>query len=461
MNMSRIIVSLFAVLLFPLMVSAQDDKHITVDERPKFSNSKNDNTYDLNEYVTKHFVYPVDQMKKAFLHIVDCNALISSEGKVKAVEILENDVLDSFKQELFRVLSNTIWTPAMLNGKYISYWQSLSIIIGNYNTNTMPNYIASPFRKVKKHVIKDKVYLSGMKPDEYKKTIDNFSKLYNVYPVCSEINNPYARLLTSCNRLKEAHEVLRMGIRDTLIHNGIIISSENAKTKILGILLSSMLYDKESNKEKATEEYISLGKYIEKLFPLDNLGNSIIQEDEAYKDRHYRRNAMDMDVALYRNTTDWYYKDQMSTEWSRQRLYEISSEMRQRGLMSEGEIKVNGSPLNIYFPITLSNKNYVLIAVQSLVTRLSKGEDAEKAQLISMIMDEKVSDKVRKQLQGLYDQVEALKLSKNEIVNNVIMYAPVQDPAKTKEENKAAATEFYRIRDAINNVYHLDWLEKK
>ena len=29
------------------------------------------------------------------------------------------------------------------------------------------------------------------------------------------------------------------------------------------------------------------------------------------------------------------------------------------------------------------------------------------------------------------------------------------------EENKAAATEFYRIRDAINNVYHLDWLEKK
>ena len=78
-----------------------------------------------------------------------------------------------------------------------------------------------------------------------------------------------------------------------------------------------------------------------------------------------------------------------------------------------------------------------------------------------MIMDEKVSDKVRKQLQGLYDQVEALKLSKDEIVNNVIMYAPVQEPSKTKEENKAAATEFYRIRDAINNVYHLDWLEKK
>ena len=50
---------------------------------------------------------------------------------------------------------------------------------------------------------------------------------------------------------------------------------------------------------------------------------------------------------------------------------------------------------------------------------------------------------------------------RDEIVNNVIMYAPVQDSAKTKEENKAVATEFYRIRDAINNVYHLDWLEKK
>jgi acetolactate synthase small subunit len=78
-----------------------------------------------------------------------------------------------------------------------------------------------------------------------------------------------------------------------------------------------------------------------------------------------------------------------------------------------------------------------------------------------MILDEKVSDKVKKQLQGLYDQAEALKLSKEQIINNLIMYAPVQDSAKTKEENKAVATEFYRIRDAINNVYHLDWLEKK
>jgi hypothetical protein len=266
--------------------------------------------------------------------------------------------------------------------------------------------------------------------------------------------------LDACNRFEDAHEALLRGTRDTTVHYGRIVGG-NAKAKTIGLLLEAMMLDKEGKKDIAKENYQALDSYISRLYSAYDLGSSIIQEDEAYKDRHYRRNAMDMDVALYRNTTDWYYKDQMSTEWSRQRLYEISSEMRQRGLMSKSEIKVNRSPLNIYTNKHLAKKDYVLLAVQSLVTRLSEGEDMEKAQLISMIMDEKVSDKVRKQLQGLYDQVEALRLSHDEIVNNVIMYAPVQDPAKTKEENKAAATEFYRIRDAINNVYHLDWLEKK
>mgnify|MGYP006873120261 CR=1 FL=1 len=136
--------------------------------------------------------------------------------------------------------------------------------------------------------------------------------------------------------------------------------------------------------------------------------------------------------------------------------------MIEKGLLSSGAVNQNRDILSkSYSDKALKINDYYLLAIRSLATRLSEGEDAEKAQLISMIMDEKVSDKVRKQLQGLYDQVEALRLSHDEIVNNVIMYAPVQDPTKTKEENKAAATEFYRIRDAINNVYHLDRLEKK
>ena len=172
----------------------------------------------------------------------------------------------------------------------------------------------------------------------------------------------------------------------------------NAKANVAVLLQTAMLYDKEGDKTTAKEKYQVAESYLTKLFPIDNLGSSIIQEDEAYKDRHYRRNAMDMDVALYRNTTDWYYKDQMSTEWSRSRVYELSSEMRQRGLVSKGEINVTRSPINIYFPKSLTKKDYVLLAVQSFIIRLSEGEDAEKAQLISMIMDEKVSDKVRKQL---------------------------------------------------------------
>lgn len=459
--MRRTIIFLFASLLFPLLVSAQGIEQVAVDEIPKYANTKNDNTYDLNEYVTKHFVYPVDQMRYKFRTMVDCRALISSEGRIISLEYVDDsNLLDSFKKELFRVLSKTIWTPAMLNGKYISYWQNLGIMISSYNTNTMPNYILSPFKKVKKYIAKSEEFPSGMKSEELKKAVDNFTKLYSVFPVNSEINNSYARLLNACNRYEDAHEALRLGTRDTSVYYGRIVGG-NAKAKTIGLLLEAMMLDKEGKKEIAKENYQALDSYISRLYSAYDLGSSIIQEDEAYKDRHFRRNALDMDAAMYNNTTDWYYKDKLSTEWSRSRFYEVTSEMRKRGLVSKSEIKVNRSPLNIYTNKHLAKKDYVLLAVQSLVTRLSEGEDMEKAQLISMIADEKVSDKVRKLLQGLYDQVEALKLSKDEIVNNVIMYAPVQDPSKTKEENKAAATEFYRIRDAINNVYHLDWLEKK
>ena len=454
--MNRIIFSFFVALLFPLMCNAQDTNQTQVDQVPMFANSKNGNVSSLDEYVTNHIIYPVDQMKHEVITNVRGKVLISSEGKVKGLDIYNKNVLDSFKQEIYRVLSKTEWTPALLNGRYVSTWLSLNLYINLFDTNNMPSYIGSPLRKVKKFINSPKEYLSGMKPDDLKQTIEKFSNLYAVYPISSEINDPYARMLISDGRFAEAHEALRIGARDTSEY---IL---NTKTKVLGFLLSSMLYDKENNKDEARLEYSNTQAYVSRLLFRNDLGRSIIQEDEAYKDRHARQTLRDFDDAMQRNTTDWYYKQKVENEWSLNKIYDISAEMNRRGLLSSGAVKQNTDIIyNLYKSDYLKVNDYFLLAIRSLATRLSEGEDAEKAQLISMIMDEKVSDKVRKQLQGLYDQVEALKLSKDEIVNNVIMYAPVQDPAKTKEENKAAATEFYRIRDAINNVYHLDWLEKK
>ena len=454
--MRRIVLSLLAVLLFPLMVSAQDANQIQIDQVPMFANSKNGNANSLDEYMTNNIIYPIDQMKHEVITNIRGKILISSEGKVKGLEVYNKNVLDSFKKEIYRVLSKTEWTPAMSNGRYISIWQDLNIYINLFDTNYMPSYIGSTLRKVKRFINNPTKYPSGMKNEEYKQLLEKFSNVYAVYPISSEINDQYARMLISDGRFTEAHEALSIGARDT--SNYIL----NTKTNVLGLLLSSMLYDKERYSDKAKLEYSNTQAYISKLFFRNNLGRSIIQEDEAYKDRHARQTLNDFDNAIQRNTTDWYYKQKVENEWSLNKIYDISAEMERRGLLSSGAVKQNTAIIyNLYKSDYLKADDFFLLAIRSLVTRLSEGEDMEKAQLINMIADEKVSDKVRKQLQGLYDQVEALKLSKDEIVNNVIMYAPVQDPSKTKEENEAAAAEFYRIRDAINNVYHLDWLEKK
>ena len=457
--MAKIHFKHFALLLMLLLVSFSGNAQIQplsdCDEDPVFLCSKNGNAYDLDDYVARHLIYPREQIRTKYLSSVRVNLFITANGTVDEIEILDDDVHDSLKKELFRVLSKTIWTPGLLNDEPVSCW---------YNTNVKLHYIfkyRTPkgdrlLERVKGYIGKTKKYNSGIKKKNIEKIINDFSKLYELYPVIAEINNPYARMLVADGCAECAHEVLRAGIRDTSDY------TSNRKSEILGNLLSAIIYEREGDIEEAKETYHRADSIINRRIIDKHLGSSIIDEDPAFKRRHYIRTLVAEGYAVEKNTTDWYYKQKVENEWSFNKIHEIASEMIERGLLSSGAVNQNRDILSkIYSEKTFKTNDYNLLAIRSLVTRLSEGEDVEKAQLISMIADEKVSDKVRKQLQELYDQVEALKLSKDEIVNNVIMYAPVQDPSKTKEENKAAATEFYRIRDAINDVYHLDWLEKK
>ena len=445
------------------MCSAQIQFYNGLDEDPAFLCVKNGNVKDLDEYVCRNFNYPRDQMLVNYTLEVRTRMLITSEGRVLNVEILpddrirENDtILQSMRDELTRVLRKTIWKPGKNNGNPVSSWFYKRLLLVSKESE-MPHNAEDLFRKIKKYIgVVNKKQEFGMPRKELDKRLMKFDSFYNVFPLNVEINIPYAKMNCSIYNFEKALESLTHKTDSTNI------IPQNIKSKIFSYFLAAILYEKEGKTNESRVGFSFMNKVINQSIREQNLGHSIIKEDEAYIRRHTNRLVVEAAEEAERNTTDIYYKDKMAHEWSYSKMNSMASDMTSRRLLDSNSYLHNMELLSILWSERkLTGNDYKLLAIRSLATRLSEGEDMEKAQLISMIADEKVSDKVRKQLQGLYDQVEALRLSHDEIVNNVIMYAPVQDPAKTKEENKAAATEFYRIRDAINNVYHLDWLEKK
>ena len=450
--MRRTIFFLFVSLLFPLLISAQGLLADQCDEKPVFVCAKNGNASSLDDFVSKRFVYPKDQILANFKEIIGVKMIINSDGNVIEPDVTGSDITESARKEMQRILSKTVWKPAKIKGAPVSAWYYAAVKVVDVKNSSVPQNVLSALRKAQKYLYYDDSEITGSTLQKRIKTLGNF---YERFPLIIEANIPYSKMLSSNGDKELAHDVILNGLKNSKVN-------KNVKSDIFGHLLSAAHFASKGNVSVSKEEFAKTISIVDSNIGGGSLGKSIIQEDRAYKDRHYRRTIISEGLAAEKTTTDWYYQDKLQTEWSFNKMHKIVGEAIDKGLLNNSIVNLNREHLkNIYSDNNLSNNDFNLLAIRSLVTRLSEGEDMEKAQLISMIADEKVSDKVRKQLQGLYDQVETLKLSKDEIVNNVIMYAPVQDPSKTKEENKAAATEFYRIRDAINNVYHLDWLEKK
>lgn len=97
--------------------------------------------------------------------------------------------------------------------------------------------------------------------------------------------------------------------------------------------------------------------------------------------------------------------------------------------------------------------------VKALIIRLRDGSEAETTYLESFINDSGTDKKLRSTLQNSLTASKALdKYTKENLLRSLAEYAPLNNPARSDSENRNAAAEFNNCRDALRNVYPLEWL---
>lgn len=86
-------------------------------------------------------------------------------------------------------------------------------------------------------------------------------------------------------------------------------------------------------------------------------------------------------------------------------------------------------------------------------------DEAETTYLESFINDSGTDKKLRSTLRKTLTASEALdKYTEESLMRSLAEYAPLNNPAISDSENRKAAVESNSCRDALRNVYPLEWL---
>ena len=86
-------------------------------------------------------------------------------------------------------------------------------------------------------------------------------------------------------------------------------------------------------------------------------------------------------------------------------------------------------------------------------------DEAETTYLESFINDSGTDKKLRSILRKTLTASESLdKYTKENLLRSLAEYAPLNNPARSDGENREAAVESNNCRDALRNVYPLEWL---
>lgn len=86
-------------------------------------------------------------------------------------------------------------------------------------------------------------------------------------------------------------------------------------------------------------------------------------------------------------------------------------------------------------------------------------DEAETTYLESFINDSGTDKKLRSTLRKTLTASKALdKYTEESLMRSLAEYAPLNNPARSDSENREAAVEFNSCRDALRNVYPLEWL---
>lgn len=447
--MNRIISSFFIALLFPLMCSAQDLSS-NGEREPFFLSSMNDTEYDFDYYVYTHFKYPHDQMMDRYLTSVGIKMVIGADGKVINVEVTDEDVHESVKTELIPILKKTIWAPAQKNFKPVAFQLEKRVFIVN-PYSLIPYDTEVSYRKITPF-IGGRHFKNGFTENDIVSIKESFAEMYDKFPLSIEINIPYSIILARERQYAKACEVLDMGFKEC------VTTSDNGKAEIYAKLLSGIFKSKQGNVEGAKVDFDEAKRMIDHHLNGQPLGSYISMHYLTPVRRIYSLSMYDYEDAyrIYdevgesQSNTMYYVRERLGDnylykKWNKKLFYE--GKYNRRNLFKNNLATGN-----------LSEIDYKLIAIYSLILGLEEGKNAEDNWLKSLYNGRDVASNAKIQIKKIHTKILNSNITYEQVINEIFSFVPICETGLKKKIARSKVKEFYRHRQSINDVYPIEWL---
>lgn len=458
--------------------------YTNVDDNPKYPGGLDA----LNIYMRKNFVYPIeawtDTVYKAPPNIVYC--VVRKDGVAVPVDNMMPNLHPLYKQELHRVFRGMRrWEPAMIAGQPVDVMFNLFMLFSG--KDGIPAYMEDYVEKTVNFAEK----LSDYPPEAIEAAdadtvISRLTPVFSIWKGCynPEVFVTLASVHASKGEYADAAEVLERGLEK---YHDLGFNDRSESTEVMlrkslrGGLFDLDYYDP----RKELYAAILRGACLE-------LDGRAAEADSAYThalwlaDVFIVENGLspnELDDADWRGIADMMREQAAIVSHSRSSSIQLNPDERfdiEREQMlvprverinekvDEGKIS-NARVVQIRNAIDgmLSEKQRKVYKrsqrkfepVKALIIRLRDGSEAETTYLESFINDSGTDKKLRSILRKTLTASESLdKYTKENLLRSLAEYAPLNNPAISDGENREAAVESNSCRDALRNVYPLEWL---
>lgn len=459
------------------------------DEMPEYPGDY----YALNAFLRQHLVFPADAWRAGEREPGALRFIIRADGV--ACGLRQSGMHPSLYRELKRVFAlMPRWIPARKDGRPVNVDYTIPtapIHLYDYWDTAMPYHVADAMQKIKRYTNENKDLRSGLTPEEAQMLCEQAEAIVHFTPENVAVASTLARLLMAQERQQEAIAVADTCTSRYQLKARVLTDSDyegypeefarlfkameaegnyftpgyDGKDNIHAVLTFALVCSASGDNSLACQAYRQVQEVITDRMIYQDISKPT-QDHPNYMYRQLMNEKIYLALASRGNTmgrSD--IKDLMETYTYGDAMRVIDQKVKEGKInnarIQQIDIQMEDMEKSPSCYAHLGNKDMLnLYGLYALTLYLSEGPDAQRQYMDSLSQQSKKLKSYFKKMSKKMEKHRAELSDREAVIRSLACLAPINPKDETPSERKQKAKDFFRYRDAVKDVYPLEWLWK-
>ena len=488
---------LLAFLMGAASLSAQDLNRDSIppantmvahpDEEPEYPGDY----YALNNFIQKNLIYPAEAWRAGEREPGALRFIIRADGV--ACGLQPSGMHPTLYEEMKRVFSlMPRWIPAKKDGRPVNVDYTIPtapIHLYDYWDTAMPYHVADAMKKIKRYTDESKDFRQGLNATEAEELREQAEDIVGFTPENVAVASPLARLLAAQGMHQEAiavadsctsryklmaaidtdyegypEEFARL-FRQMEKEGNYFRVGYDGRDNIHAALTYALVCDVSGNDTLTRQAYAqTLDVITDRMLLQDFRKPGKTYANDMYRQLMEEKIRLALSPRSLGNTlgrSD--VNDVLETHTYGDAMRVIDRKVEE-GKINNARIQQIDTQLkdmqkNHSFHANLGNKDVLnLYGLYALVLYLSEGMDAQQQYMDSLGRESAKLESYFNKMERKIGKHQAELTNREAVIRSLAFLAPINQADGTKDGQRQQAKDFYRYRDAVKDVYPLEWL---